>query len=115
MGTESRRYRRLETDQEAQAKNLSEPRSELLDVRIANLGPEGAFLLSSELFPIHTHLMLTFRLGASPRISVVAQVLWHREARAERGMGCQFLNVPQAEKSVINDYMVRRYAEDLGS
>ena len=48
MGAEKRRYRRLDTDIEARVKDLSNPETEPLPVRIINLGPEGAFLRCSE-------------------------------------------------------------------
>ena len=116
VGAEKRRYRRLDTDIEARVKNLSDPESEPLPVRIINLGPEGAFLRCTEedgdLCPVQTQISLDFRIDSYPKeINVIAKVLWHKKAEAERGMGCQFVHIPLFEKNIIIDYILRRYAE----
>lgn len=114
MGAEKRRYRRLDTDLEARVKSLSEPGSEPLEVRIINLGPEGAFLKcqGEGLLPVQTQIALDFRIDSYPKeINVIAKILWHKKAESELGMGCQFVHIPLFEKNIIIDYILRRYAE----
>ncbi len=113
MGAEKRRYRRLDTDLEARVKSLSEPGSDPVDVRIVNLGPEGAFLrCDGDLLPVQSQIALDFKIDSYPKeINVIAKVLWHKKAEAERGMGCQFVHIPLFEKNIIIDYILRRYAE----
>ncbi len=113
MGAEKRRYRRLDTDLEARVKSLSEPGSDPIAVRVVNLGPEGAFLrCDGDLLAVQSQIALDFRIDSYPKeINVIAKVLWHKKAEAERGMGCQFVHIPPFEKNIIIDYILRRYAE----
>lgn len=112
MGKEKRRYRRLDTDLEARVKSLSDPESEALEVRITNLGPEGAFLSCTELLNVQTQVALDFRIDSYPKeINVIAKILWHKKSESENGMGCQFVHIPLFEKNIIIDYILRRYAE----
>ena len=112
MGAEKRRYRRLDTDLEARVKNLTEPNDEPLDVRVINLGPEGAFLSSESLFKVQTQIALDFKIDSYPKeINVIAKVLWHKKTESEHGMGIQFVHIPLFEKNIIIDYILRRYAE----
>ncbi|HBP21781.1 MAG TPA: hypothetical protein DEA08_28850 [Planctomycetes bacterium] len=112
MGADKRRYRRLDTDLEARVKSLAEPGSEPMDVRITNLGPEGAFLRAEELLPVQTQIALDFRIDSYPKeINVIAKVLWLKKTENQRGMGCQFVHIPLFEKNIIIDYILRRYAE----
>jgi len=113
VGAEKRRYRRLDTDLPARVKSLSEPTGEALDVRIINLGPEGAFLRTDgELLAVQSQVALDFKIDSYPKeINVIAKILWHKKAPEERGMGCQFVHIPLFEKNIIIDYILRRYAE----
>ena len=112
MGAEKRRYRRLDTDLEARVKNLSDPSSDTLTVRIVNLGPEGAFLHAPEVIPVQSQIALDFKIDSYPKeINVIAKVLWHKMSGDEKGMGCQFVHIPLFEKNIIIDYILRRYAE----
>jgi hypothetical protein len=112
LGAEKRRYRRLDTDLEARVKNLSDPASEPVDVRIINLGPEGAFLRAEDLFKVQSQIALDFRIDSYPKeINVIAKVLWVKKKDEERGMGVQFVHIPLFEKNIIIDYILRRYAE----
>lgn len=112
MGAEKRRYRRLDTSLEARVKNLSDPNSAAQQVTIVNLGPEGAFLNATDLFPVQSQVALDFRIDSYPKeINVIAKVLWHKKTQAEHGMGCQFVHIPLFEKNIIIDYILRRYAE----
>jgi len=112
VGAEKRRYRRLDTDLEAKVKSLADPASDPVDVRIVNLGPEGAFLDSQELLPVQTQVALDFRIDSYPKeINVIAKILWHKTTEVEHGMGCQFVHIPLFEKNIIIDYILRRYAE----
>ena len=112
MGAEKRRYRRLDTDLEATVKDLAEPEEKSIDVRIINLGPEGAYLRSEELLPVQTQISLDFRIDSYPKeINVIAKILWHEKTKTEHGMGCQFVHIPLFEKNIIIDYILRRYAE----
>jgi hypothetical protein len=112
VGAEKRRYRRLDTNLEARVKNLSDPNGESQQVTIVNLGPEGAFLQTKDLFPVQSQIALNFRIDSYPKeIDVIAKVLWHKRAEAEYGMGCQFVHIPLFEKNIIIDYILRRYAE----
>lgn len=113
MGAEKRRYRRLDTDLEARVKSLSDPGSEPIDVRIVNLGPEGAFLLAEgDLVTVQSQIALDFRIDSYPKeINVIAKILWHKKSDNQRGMGCQFVHIPLFEKNIIIDYILRRYAE----
>ena len=86
MGREKRRYRRLDTDLEARVKNLSEPGSDPIDVRIVNLGPEGAFLQADDLYKVQSQIALDFRIDSYPKeINVIAKVLWIKKKEEERG------------------------------
>ncbi|RMG15778.1 MAG: PilZ domain-containing protein [Planctomycetota bacterium] len=112
LGAEKRRYRRLDTDLEARVKNLADPAAEPMEVRIINLGPEGAFLRSPELFTVQSQIALDFRIDSYPKeINVIAKVLWLKKKEEERGMGVQFVHIPLFEKNIIIDYILRRYAE----
>ncbi|MGE0710720.1 MAG: PilZ domain-containing protein [Planctomycetota bacterium] len=112
MGAEKRRFRRLDTDLEARVKSLAEPGSEPMDVRIVNLGPEGAFLKAEDLLPTQTQIALDFRIDSYPKeINVIAKILWVKKSDNQRGMGCQFVHIPLFEKNIIIDYILRRYAE----
>ena len=112
MGSEKRRYRRLDTDLEARVKNLTDPSSDPIDVRIVNLGPEGAFLRCEDLFKVQSQIALDFKIDSYPKeINVIAKILWIKKAESERGMGCQFVHIPLFEKNIIIDYILRRYAE----
>jgi len=112
VGKEKRRYRRLDTDLEARVKNLSDPESDTLEVRIVNLGPEGAFLSTTDLVPVQSQIALDFRIDSYPKeINVIAKVLWHKKKEGEEGLGCQFVHIPLFEKNIIIDYILRRYAE----
>ena len=112
MGKEKRRYRRLDTNLEARVKNLSDPTSDTIDVTIVNLGPEGAFIRSDELYAVQSQIALDFRIDSYPKeINVIAKVLWHKKNEGERGLGCQFVHIPLFEKNIIIDYILRRYAE----
>ncbi len=112
MGAEKRRYRRLDTDLEARVKNLSDPSSDPIDVRIVNLGPEGAYLSCEDLFKVQSQIALDFRIDSYPKeINVIAKVLWIKKKEEERGMGVQFVHIPLFEKNIIIDYILRRYAE----
>ena len=114
MGAEKRRYRRLDTDLEARVKSLSDPGSEPIEVRIVNLGPEGAFLIADEgeLVSVQSQIALDFRIDSYPKeINVIAKILWHKKTETSRGMGCQFVHIPLFEKNIIIDYILRRYAE----
>ena len=112
VGKEKRRYRRLDTNLEARVKNLSDPTSDTIDVTIVNLGPEGAFIRSDELYPVQSQIALDFRIDSYPKeINVIAKVLWHKKNEGERGLGCQFVHIPLFEKNIIIDYILRRYAE----
>lgn len=112
-GAEKRRYRRLETDLEARLKNLSEADAESIDVRIVNLGPEGAFVTAETLVTVQSQVAIDFKIDSYPKeINVIAKVLWHKKApESERGMGMQFVHIPLFEKNIIIDYILRRYAE----
>ena len=114
MGKEKRRYRRLDTDLEAQVKNLSDPESDEITVRIVNLGPEGAFITSGDatMPPVKSQIALDFKIDSYPKeINVIAKVLWHKKKEGEEGFGCQFVHIPLFEKNIIIDYILRRYAE----
>lgn len=112
MGAEKRRYRRLETNLEARLKNLSDPDGAAFQVRIVNLGPEGAFVATADTIPVQSQVALDFRIDSYPKeINVIAKVLWHKKAEDERGMGMQFVHIPLFEKNIIIDYILRRYAE----
>jgi hypothetical protein len=112
MGAEKRRYRRLETNLEARLKNLSDANGAAFQVRIVNLGPEGAFVSTGEVVPVQSQVALDFRIDSYPKeINVIAKVLWHKKAEEERGMGMQFVHIPLFEKNIIIDYILRRYAE----
>jgi len=112
VGKEKRRYRRLDTDLEAMVKNLSEPESDELTVRIVNLGPEGAFINCETLPPVQSQIALDFKIDSYPKeINVIAKVLWHKKKENEFGFGCQFVHIPLFEKNIIIDYILRRYAE----
>ncbi len=112
MGAEKRRYRRLETNLEARLKNLSDPDGANFAVRIVNLGPEGAFVATTETVAVQSQVALDFRIDSYPKeINVIAKVLWHKKSAEERGMGMQFVHIPLFEKNIIIDYILRRYAE----
>ncbi|HZV00254.1 MAG TPA: PilZ domain-containing protein [Planctomycetota bacterium] len=112
MGAEKRRYRRLETNLDARLKNLSDPNGGGFNVRIVNLGPEGAFVASVETIPVQSQVALDFRIDSYPKeINVIAKVLWHKKTEEEKGMGMQFVHIPLFEKNIIIDYILRRYAE----
>jgi hypothetical protein len=122
MGAEKRRYRRLETDLEARLKNLGDPNGAALNVRIVNLGPEGAFVSSVDTIPVQSQVALDFKIDSYPKeINVIAKILWHKKGSGppptdgttdpERGMGMQFVHIPLFEKNIIIDYILRRYAE----
>jgi hypothetical protein len=112
MGAEKRRYRRLETNLDARLKNLSDPNGGGFNVRIVNLGPEGAFVASAETIPVQSQVALDFRIDSYPKeINVIAKVLWHKKTEDEKGMGMQFVHIPLFEKNIIIDYILRRYAE----
>jgi len=112
MGAEKRRYRRLETNLDARLKNLSDPNGGGFNVRIVNLGPEGAFVASGETIPVQSQVALDFRIDSYPKeINVIAKVLWHKKTEEEKGMGMQFVHIPLFEKNIIIDYILRRYAE----
>ena len=112
-GAEKRRYRRLETDLEAKLKNLSEPDGEPNQVRIVNLGPEGAFVTCDKMFTVQSQVALDFKIDSYPKeINVIAKILWvKKQPETERGMGMQFVHIPLFEKNIIIDYILRRYAE----
>jgi hypothetical protein len=113
-GAEKRRYRRLETDLVARIKNLSEPEGTPTEVRIVNLGPEGAFVTcEGEFVQVQSQVALDFKIDSYPKeINVIAKILWQKKSpEAERGMGMQFVHIPLFEKNIIIDYILRRYAE----
>ncbi len=112
MGAEKRRYRRLETNLDARLKNLSDPDGAGFEVRIVNLGPEGAFVTTTEVVPVQSQVALDFKIDSYPKeINVIAKILWHKKTEDERGMGMQFVHIPLFEKNIIIDYILRRYAE----
>ncbi len=112
MGAEKRRYRRLETNLEARLKNLSDANGAAFQVKIVNLGPEGAFVSTGEVVPVQSQVALDFCIDSYPKeINVIAKVLWHKRTEEERGMGMQFVHIPLFEKNIIIDYILRRYAE----
>lgn len=112
MGAEKRRYRRLETDLVARLKNLSDPEALPIEVRIVNLGPEGAFVSAKEMVTVQSQVALDFKIDSYPKeINVIAKILWHKKHDDERGMGMQFVHIPLFEKNIIIDYILRRYAE----
>ncbi|MDF1661373.1 MAG: PilZ domain-containing protein [Planctomycetota bacterium] len=114
MGIEKRRYRRLETNLDAKMKDLSNPEGEAFDVKIINLGPEGAFAHSKTLLDSQTEISLSFRLDSYPmEINVIAKVLWRKGSGEDKedGMGVCFTHIPLFEKNIIIDYILRRYAE----
>ncbi len=111
MGSENRRYRRLDTDLEARVKNLTDPSSDPIDVRIVNLGPEGAFLRCEDLeklFKVQSQIALDFKIDSYPKeINVIARVLWVVEGELGHGMGCEFVHIPLFEKNLIIDWILR--------
>jgi len=112
MGAEKRRYRRLDTNLAARAKNLSDPEAEPFEATIVNLGPEGAFVTSESSVEAQTQISLSFRLDSYPmEINVIATILWQRMAKGQGGMGMHFTHIPLFEKNIIIDYILRRYAE----
>src|SRR5580704_2746073 len=109
MGAEKRRYRRLETNLDARLKNLSDADGAAINVRIVNLGPEGAFVATGDTVPVQSQVALDFKIDSYPKeINVIAKILWHKKgADEERGMGMQFVHIPLFEKNIIIDYILR--------
>ncbi len=74
-------------------------------VVIVNLGPDGAFLRTSQTFPVGARVAMTFRLESFPLpIELEGEVRWVRSAD-DPGIGLQFLRISAYEKAAIGDYL----------
>ena len=69
----------------------------------------GAFLRSSYLLEIGERLEVNFTLSESGAlIHTSARVVWvtpHEEAKGEAGMGLEFLDLSEAERKAITEYV----------
>jgi Tfp pilus assembly protein PilZ len=85
--------------------------------RIGNVGFGGAFVAVSEAelreparFPVGSRVRLEFELDDRQRVDLQSEVRWRRDASrpaAEAGIGVQFVEMREEQRSVVEEFVRR--------